>query len=347
MASEPRLGNDQRWMLRALELAELGPSADPNPRVGCVLVRAQDGGEVEIGAGFHRGAGTPHAEAAALREAGELARGATAYVTLEPCNHTGRTGPCAEALIAAGVTRVVHAASDPNPDARGGARTLRSAGVDVTSGVLADQAEALNESWAFSVQQGRPRVIWKFAGSLDGRSAAHDGTSQWLTGTSARLDVHRLRANCQAIVVGTGTALFDNPRLTIRDAKGEVVGRQPLRVVVGNRSLPADAHLHDGTASTVQIRSHDPAEVLQHLHARDIRSVWLEGGPTLAGAFLRAGLIDEVIVYLAPVLLGAGRAAVDDFGVATLADAPRFTLFDLTQFDDDVRARYRPAEEAV
>lgn len=347
MAGERQLADDQHWMRRALELASRGPSADPNPRVGCVLVGEKDGQRVEVGAGFHLGAGTPHAEVAALHDAGELARGATAYVTLEPCNHTGRTGPCTEALIAAGVARVVHAASDPNPMARGGAETLRAAGVTVTSGVLVEEADHLNESWAFSVRHGRPWVTWKFAGSMDGRSAARDGTSQWLTSSAARADVHRLRAACQAIMVGTGTAQYDNPRLTVRDAVGQPVGRQPLRVVVGMRELSSDAHLRDTTAETLQIRSHNPVDVLQALHEREIRRVWLEGGPTLASAFLRAGFIDEIIVYFAPVLLGSGRNAVDDFGVATLGEAPRYTLFDVTRFGDDLRARYRVAEEAV
>ncbi|NLT31774.1 MAG: bifunctional diaminohydroxyphosphoribosylaminopyrimidine deaminase/5-amino-6-(5-phosphoribosylamino)uracil reductase RibD, partial [Propionibacterium sp.] len=270
-------------MRRALELAATGPIADPNPRVGCVLVDPLT--DTEIATGLHRGAGTAHAEAAALTAAGDRARGTTAYVTLEPCNHTGRTGPCAEALLTAGVRRVVHAAADPNPTARGGADTLRAGGVEVTSGVLAAAAEALNEPWAFAVTRGRPWVTWKFAATLDGRSAAADGTSQWLTGPAARADVHRLRSECGAIVVGTGTAWADNPRLTVRDASGAPVGRQPLRVVVGHRDLPADAHLLDATADTVHLRTHDPGEVLAALHDRDVRHVWLEGGPTLAAAF--------------------------------------------------------------
>lgn len=345
MAQQPQHTADMRWMQRALELAARGPAADPNPRVGCVLVDTAS--DTELGAGFHHGAGTPHAEVEALRVAGDAARGATAYVTLEPCNHTGRTGPCAEALLAAGVGRVVHAASDPNPAAGGGADRLRAAGVEVTSGILAADAKALNEAWAFAVTRGRPLVTWKFAASLDGRSAAADGTSQWLTGPAARADVHRLRAECQAVLVGTGTALIDNPRLTVRDRDDRPIGRQPLRVVAGHRDLSPAAHLLDGTAETLQLRTHDPAEVLAALHARDIRHVWLEGGPTLAAAFRRAGLIDRTIAYVAPVLLGAGRPAVTDFGVDTLSSAPRFTLHEVVRLGDDIRASYRAAEEAV
>src|SRR6476661_2688693 len=201
------------WMRRALQLAASGPWPDPNPRVGCVVVAA-DG--TVVGEGFHHGAGTPHAEVEALRAAGEAARGATAYVTLEPCSHSGRTGPCTEALVAAGVARVVFAQSDPNPDAAGGAERLHAAGVQVSGGVLADEAADLNERWGRTVLLGRPLVTWKVATTLDGRSAAADGTSQWVTGEEARADVHGLRATRDAVLVGTGTALVDDPRLTVR-----------------------------------------------------------------------------------------------------------------------------------
>ncbi|MGJ3507171.1 bifunctional diaminohydroxyphosphoribosylaminopyrimidine deaminase/5-amino-6-(5-phosphoribosylamino)uracil reductase RibD [Enemella sp. A6] len=345
MPHQPPTTADERWMRRALELAARGPQADPNPRVGCVLV--DPGNDSEVAAGVHRGAGTPHAEADALAAAGDRARGCTAYVSLEPCSHTGRTGPCTEALAAAGVTRVVHGASDPNPAARGGADILRAHGIEVVSGVLAADAERLNEPWRFAVTEGRPMVTWKFAASLDGRSAAADGTSQWLTGPEARADVHRQRAECGAILVGTGTAVADDPQLTVRDQDGHPVGRQPLRVVAGLRDLPAGARLFDETAETLHLRTRDPHEVLAELHRRQVRQVWLEGGPTLAAAFWRARLIDRVICYFAPVMLGSGSAAVTDFGITTLADAPRFTLHGLTRLGDDVRADYRPVQEGI
>ncbi|RNI18190.1 bifunctional diaminohydroxyphosphoribosylaminopyrimidine deaminase/5-amino-6-(5-phosphoribosylamino)uracil reductase RibD [Flexivirga caeni] len=324
-------------MRAALDLAVRGPIADANPRVGCVIER--DG--IVVGRGWHAGAGTPHAEVIALAEAGERAKGATAYVTLEPCAHQGRTGPCTEALRAAGVARVVFGQGDPNPAARGGAALLRDSGVEVYGGVLAPEAEALNPAWTFAVTHERPWVTWKFAMSLDGRTAALDGTSQWISNERSRADVHELRRRVGAIVVGTGTALADDPRLTARTADGATLGWQPLRVVVGDRELPAAAHVLDGAAPTVQLRTHDPAVVLRELHARDIRSVLLEGGPMLAAAFLRAGVIDEAIVYAAPLLLGAGAPAVADFGVRTLADAPTWTLHDLVRIDDDLRLTYR------
>ena len=208
-------------MQRALALAVTpGVPLGPNPRVGCVLL-APDG--TTIAEGFHRGAGTPHAEAEALAEAGDAARGATAVVTLEPCNHTGRTGPCSEALVAAGVRRVVFAQPDTNPVAAGGAARLREAGVDVVGGELADEARAVNRAWTFAIEHGRPFVTWKFATTLDGRSAAADGTSRWVSSRAARLDTHRLRGLCDTMLVGTHTVEVDDPELTVRDEVDEPV----------------------------------------------------------------------------------------------------------------------------
>jgi diaminohydroxyphosphoribosylaminopyrimidine deaminase/5-amino-6-(5-phosphoribosylamino)uracil reductase len=322
------------WMRRALELAASGPWPDPNPRVGCVLVGA-DG--TVVGEGFHQGAGTPHAEIAALRAAGDAARGATAYVTLEPCSHTGRTGPCAEALLQVGVARVVFAQSDPNPDAAGGADLLHAAGVPVTGGVLADEAAALNDRWARTVALGRPLVTWKLATTLDGRSAAADGSSQWITGEAARADVHLLRATRDAILVGTGTALADDPRLTVRMPDGGLAPHQPLRVVMGLRDVPDRARLRDAPGGVVHLATRDPREALGLLWERGIRDVWLEGGPTLAAAFLRAGLIDDVYAYVAPALLGAGSPAVADLGIESIAGVHRLELVDVEVVGGDVR----------
>jgi diaminohydroxyphosphoribosylaminopyrimidine deaminase/5-amino-6-(5-phosphoribosylamino)uracil reductase len=322
------------WMRRALHLAASGPWPDPNPRVGCVLV-APDG--TVAGEGFHHGAGTPHAEIDALADAGERAVGATAYVTLEPCAHHGRTGPCAAALVEAGVARVVFAQSDPNPDAAGGAEHLHAAGVEVTGGLLADEAAELNARWARTVALGRPLVTWKFAATLDGRSAAADGTSRWITGPGARADVHRLRSTRDAVLVGTGTLLADDPRLTVRDASGTDVPVQPLRVVMGLRDVPASAAVHAGPGDVLHLRTRDPKEALERLWDKGIRDVWLEGGPTLAGAFLAAGLVDDVYAYLAPALLGSGPTAVADLGVGTVADTLRLHTTDVTLVDGDVR----------
>ena len=328
------------WMRRALQLAASGPWPDPNPRVGCVLV-APDG--TVVGEGFHHGAGTPHAEIEALSAAGDAARGATAFVTLEPCSHTGRTGPCSDALAGSGVARVVFAQSDPNPDASGGAERLHAAGVQVTGGVLADEAAAINERWARTVALGRPLVTWKLATTLDGRSAAADGTSQWITGDAARADVHLLRATRDAVLVGTGTVLADDPRLTVRMPGGEPTPRQPLRAVMGERDVPDAARVRDAPGTLVHLATREPREALDLLWRRGVRDVWLEGGPTLPAAFLSAGLVDDVYAYVAPALLGAGHAAVADLGIRSIADVHRLDLVDVAVVGGDVRIHAVPA----
>ena len=327
MAGSP---TERTAMLRALELAATpGVPLGPNPRVGCVLL-APDG--TTVAEGFHRGAGTAHAEADALAQAGERARGATAVVTLEPCNHTGRTGPCAAALVAAGVARVVYAQGDTSPVATGGAETLRAAGIEVEGGLLADEARALNRVWSFAVEHQRPFVTWKFATTLDGRSAAADGTSRWVSSLPARRDTHRLRALCDTILVGTETVLVDDPQLTVRDEDDRPLPReqQLLRAVMGLRDVPADRRVLDDAAETVVLPTRDPQEALAILFARGRQHVFLEGGPTLAAAFLTAGLVDEVVTYVAPMLLGAGRSAVADLGIGTIADAVHLDVSDVT-----------------
>ncbi|MBM6403760.1 bifunctional diaminohydroxyphosphoribosylaminopyrimidine deaminase/5-amino-6-(5-phosphoribosylamino)uracil reductase RibD [Phycicoccus sp. CSK15P-2] len=326
-------------MQRAIDAAVLGVEADPNPRVGCVLTDA--GGEV-VGVGHHRGAGTPHAEVDALQQAGGAARGGTAWVTLEPCDHTGRTGPCSVALLDAGVARVRYAVPEPWSEAAGGSARLAAAGVDVAVGPLREEAETVNRTWLHARRTGRPFVTWKSASTLDGRSAAADGSSRWVTGEPARADVHALRARCGAVLVGTGTALADDPALTVRDGSGAPSARQPLRVVVGTRRLPADARLHDGTAETLVVPTHDPAAALDAVHATGVHHVLLEGGPTLAAAFLRAGLVDEVVAYVAPALLGGGSPTVGDLGGTSIEDALRLETTDVTVLGGDVRITARP-----
>jgi diaminohydroxyphosphoribosylaminopyrimidine deaminase/5-amino-6-(5-phosphoribosylamino)uracil reductase len=323
-------------MRRALALAATpGVPLGPNPRVGCVLL-APDG-EV-VAEGYHHGAGTPHAEIEALRLAGARARGATAVVTLEPCDHTGRTSPCSVALLQAGVIRVVHAQSDPNPVAAGGARRLVAGGVEVVGGVLADEAEALNPLWAFAVTHGRPFVTWKAAGTLDGRVAANDGSSRWITSPESRAEVHVLRSQVDAVMVGIGTVLEDDAHLAAR-SHGIVLPRerQPLRVVVGRRDIPERARVLDSAAPSLQIREHDPSAILAVLHRRDVQHVLLEGGPTLAAAFIRAGLVDAVRWYVAPVLLGAGAQALGSVGINSISDALRLEITDVARVGDDVR----------
>ena len=325
-------------MRRALQLARRGPEADANPRVGAVVT--SDAGAV-VGEGYHLGAGTPHAEIAALRAGGRAARGGTVYVSLEPCNHQGRTARCTDALIAAGVARVVFAQTDPNPVAAGGAGRLEVAGIQVEAGVLAAEAEAINRTWTLLMRTGRPFVTWKFAATLDGRSAARDGSSRWITGEEARADVHVLRARCGAVIVGTGTVLNDDPRLTVR---GSTVPSpvQPLRMVIGRRPIPVHSHVLDEEAVTVVVTSHEPLEAVAQLARRGIHHALLEGGPTLAGAFLSAGLVDEVVAYLAPALLGAGRSALGDLGIDTIAGAIRLDITDIALVGGDVRVTATP-----
>ncbi|MEQ4524173.1 bifunctional diaminohydroxyphosphoribosylaminopyrimidine deaminase/5-amino-6-(5-phosphoribosylamino)uracil reductase RibD [Nocardioides kribbensis] len=334
-------------MRRALALAATpGVPLSPNPRVGCVLL-ADDG--ATVAEGFHRGAGTPHAEADALARAGAAARGTTAVVTLEPCNHTGRTGPCAQALVEAGVRRVVYAQSDPNPVARGGAETLRAGGPMVEAGLLEHDARALNRVWTFAVEHGRPFVTWKLAATLDGRSAAADGTSRWISGRASRRDVHRLRALADTVLVGTGTVAADDPALTVRDEQDRPLERQPLRAVMGESDLAPGRRVLDGSAETVHLRTRDPRAALAQLAGLERRHVFLEGGPRLAAAFVRAGLVDEIVAYVAPVLLGAGASAVGDLGISTVAAALRPVLTDVTVIEGvegeqpDVRLTLVPA----
>jgi diaminohydroxyphosphoribosylaminopyrimidine deaminase/5-amino-6-(5-phosphoribosylamino)uracil reductase len=317
-------------MTRALELAVTpGVPLGPNPRVGCVLL---DDSGATVAEGYHRGAGSLHAEADALAHAGERARGTTAVVTLEPCAHTGRTGPCAVALRDAGVRRVVFAQGDDNPVAAGGALLLREAGVEVEAGLMTDEARAVNRVWTFAVDEGRPFVTWKFAATLDGRSAAADGTSRWVSGRAARLDTHRLRALCDVVLVGTNTVAVDDPQLTVRDEQDRPLprDRQPLRVVMGERDLPVDRRVLDDQAETQHLRTRDPETALKTLYQQGRHHAFLEGGPTLAAAFLTAGLVDEIVVYLAPMLLGAGLPAVADLGITTIAEALRPDVTDIT-----------------
>ena len=253
---------------------------------------------------------------------------------------------------------MVYAQADTNPVATGGADALRAAGVDVEGGLLADQARALNREWTFAVESGRPFVTWKFATTLDGRSAAADGTSRWVSSAPARRDTHRLRALCDAILVGTGTVLVDDPQLTVRDDEDRNLPRerQPLRAVMGLRDVPAGRRVLDDAAETVLLRTRDPHEALAALRERDRQHVFLEGGPTLAGAFLRAGLVDEVVTYVAPMLLGAGRSAVGDLGIESIADALHLDVTDVTVLGDgpDTNLRLtmtpppvKPAKETV
>ncbi|MDB1088883.1 bifunctional diaminohydroxyphosphoribosylaminopyrimidine deaminase/5-amino-6-(5-phosphoribosylamino)uracil reductase RibD [Streptomyces sp. ACA25] len=344
-------------MRRALVLAARGRGlTSPNPVVGCVIL---DASGRAVGEGWHKRAGGAHAEIHALAEAGDDARGGTAVVTLEPCDHTGRTGPCTGALIEAGLSRVVYAVADPHPAARGGADTLAAAGLDVEGGFMAPEAEAVNTAWLTAVRRGRPHVHWKYAATLDGRVAAADGSSRWITSPESRADVHRLRAESDAVLVGSGTLRTDDPHLAVRGVEGAA---QPLRVVADTRAtVPPTARVLDAVAPTliavaegadtrhlpdtdvVRLPPGDQGTglsltaLLAELYRRDVRSVLLEGGPTLAGAFAAAGLLDQVTGYLAPALLGAGPQVLGDAGITSLARALRLQVTEVVRMGPDVR----------
>jgi diaminohydroxyphosphoribosylaminopyrimidine deaminase/5-amino-6-(5-phosphoribosylamino)uracil reductase len=328
-------------MRLAIEASErVHGTTSPNPPVGAVILDA-DGDIAGVGATSPPGAA--HAEVVALAQAGARAEGGTAVVTLEPCAHHGRTPPCVDALLAAGVGTVYYAVSDPNPAAAGGAGRLAAAGVRVQGGLLAEAvATGPLRAWLHHVITGRPHVTWKYAMSMDGRVAAEDGTSRWISGEPARAEVHRLRRQVDAIVVGRGTVLADDPRLTARADDGTDLPRQPLRVVVGTGDIPPGSHILDDAAPTLHLRTHEPAAVLTALAERGIVDVLLEGGPTLAGAFLAAGLVDRVLAYVAPKFLGAGPCALASAGVPTITAAHQFAVEQATMSGKDVRVSAVP-----
>jgi diaminohydroxyphosphoribosylaminopyrimidine deaminase/5-amino-6-(5-phosphoribosylamino)uracil reductase len=360
---------DEVAMRRALELAARGLySTAPNPRVGAVLARDRE----IVGEGWHERPGEPHAEPNAIRNAGELARGATAYVTLEPCNHHGRTPPCVDALLAAGVRRVVYAIGDPNPRVNGaGAARLREAGVKVESGLLEREAEELNAGFMMRMRAGRPFVRLKSAASLDGRTALANGKSKWITSEESRADVQQWRAQSGAILTSAATVLADDPRLDVRID----TSRQPLRVVLDRRrrvkknarvlAPPGEALLFTGGKSGGKparrrraeeelgaariervrvVRGHlDNARVLARLAELEINDVLVEAGPRLAGALLKAGLVDEWLVYLAPMLLGSNARPLAALPpINRIAAAQRFEMYESKQIGPDIRLRLRP-----
>jgi diaminohydroxyphosphoribosylaminopyrimidine deaminase/5-amino-6-(5-phosphoribosylamino)uracil reductase len=371
VATDP--GTDEAWMGRAVALAEGGRGAtSPNPMVGAVLVRD---GRV-VGEGFHQAAGRAHAEAAALAAAGAAAAGATCYVTLEPCAHHGRTPPCADALVAAGVARVVAAMVDPDPRVDGaGLARLRAAGVEVVTGTGAEAAAEQNAAYLTHRRLGRPRVTLKAAASLDGKVAAPDGTSRWITGPAARADGHRLRAEADAVLAGAGTALADDPRLTVR--MGGHAGRQPLRVLADATGRVAPGgHLFDGEAPTLVATTPtapaaavdawklagaevlickeapdgggvDVEDLLRALAARGVLELLVEGGPTLQASLWAAGLADRLVWYLAPLAIGGAGAPglLGGAGVATLADARHLRLASVDRLGDDLRVVAYPCPE--
>lgn len=364
---------DEFFMARALELARLGRfTTTPNPNVGCVIVRD---GEI-VGEGYHQRAGEPHAEVHALRMAGEKARGATAYVTLEPCSHHGRTPPCCNALINAGVSRVVAAMQDPNPEVAGrGLYNLQQAGIEVSHGLMMQEAEALNRGFLKRMRTGFPWVQLKLGASLDGRTAMASGESQWITSPESRRDVQRLRAQSSAILSTAATVLADDPSLTVRYDELDAATRaqypaaqlrQPVRIIIDsqNRVTPQhrliaqsgetwlartaiDAQAWPENVTQMSVPRHndrlDLVSLLMLLGRKQINSLWVEAGAQFAGALLQAGVVDELIVYVAPKLLGdAGRGLCHLPGLERLALAPAFEFSDIRQVGPDVRLTLTP-----
>lgn len=321
VAAGSRVESAEAAMALAISASEeVRGTTYPNPPVGAVVL---DSDGVLVGRAGTSPPGGPHAEVHALAQAGERARGGTIVVTLEPCNHTGRTGPCSHAVAEAGIARVIYAVADPNPVASGGARYLEDRGIETRAGVCADEvATGPLDAWLHRVRTGLPLVTWKYAASLDGRIAAPDGSSQWITGPVARARVHRRRAQLGAIVVGTGTVLADDPALTARRADGSPADHQPIRVVVGRRPIPAGYRILDESAPTMLLPHHDPHAVIAALV--DAVDVQIEGGAHLAGAFLAAGAVDRIEAYIAPVVLGDGAAAVLGANVGSIEEVHRF-----------------------
>ena len=317
---------------RANELACLGlGKTGSNPIVGAVVVSPAG---VIIGEGFHKSG--PHAEVVALEQAGQSAKGATLFVTLEPCNHQGKTGPCTEAIIKAGITKVVYAVRDPNPLASGGAKALETAGIEVVFNSEVAEIAQSNRAWLHKIKSNRPYFIWKIATTLDGRTAAIDGSSKWITGPESRAEVSQLRSESSAILIGTATALADNPNLIPRDIE-TTRETNPVRIVMGLRGIPSDFNLNNDAAETIFLRSHDFSELLMLCVERDFSQVFVESGSELGTALLKAGLIDELVIFQAASLLGSGLSFIGDLGATNIKEKMDFLIRDVAQFGNDLK----------
>ena len=323
------------FMSRAIELAsKVDLSRDINPTVGAVIV---DASGTVVGEGWHNGSGTDHAEVMAIAQAGTKAVGATLYCTLEPCNAHGKTGPCAQAVIAAGITKVVIAQADPHRAMSGGVKTLQAAGIEVEVGLLQDSAIDLNASWNFAQENNRPWVIWKTATTLDGFVAAEDGSSKWITGEPARERVQEIRASVGAILTGTGTVLADDPLLTVRALPDD---QQPLRVIVGDRELPATSQIFTGTNPAIRMPG-DLSKVITELwQEHGVHKVLVEAGSHVSQSLWSANLVDEVYWFQAPMILGSGKPAIGSFGVNTLANASRFPEYQVDRVGLDLLVHF-------
>ena len=330
-------------MRHALKLALNGPAHGVNPQVGAVILDPE--GNV-ISEGWHMGSGTPHAEVVALENArekfgfqGKFPANHTAVVTLEPCNHTGKTGPCSQALLEAGISRVVYASNDPGEASSGGGKFLKKQGVEVIKGLLKTEADDQARHWIVATKKQRPFVTIKYASTLDGRGAAQDGSSQWISGPESRADAHRRRSEVDAILVGTGTAVFDDPELTARRPDGSYFDHQPIRVVLGERELPQSLKLFNDRAETIVLATQSIQEAMTELWEKGIRHVLVEGGPNVASRFIRQGFADEFLVYMAPMLLGGDKTALKDLGIGNISEAIDLEIKELRTLGKDVFIR--------
>lgn len=321
-------------MRHALSLALRGEGrTGSNPIVGAVIIDSE--GQL-VSEGFH--AGADHAEVVAIKAAGKIPQGSTIVVTLEPCNHTGKTGPCVDAIIAAGISRVIYAVADPNPVAAGGADRLRAAGIDVISGLLEPAARFFNRAWFSVIERNRPLFIWKIAATLDGKTSASDGSSQWITSEASREFVSLLRRNSDAVLVGTGTVIADNPSLVPHDDEDI---KNPLRVVMGTREIPSDSHVLDAQADLLVVKSRDFNDLISGLLEQGVKQVFVESGSELGTAMLKAGIIDEIMLFQAPTLLGAGKSFAGDLGIQTLSDRIDLSILAHRQIGSDLFTHFK------
>jgi len=325
-------------MKRAIELSLQGASFTyPNPIVGAVI--ADSSGQI-ISEGFHKGA--EHAEVLAINNAISIPVDATLFVTLEPCNHFGKTPPCTDAIIASGIKNVVFATSDPNPVAAGGAQKLIAAGINVSFGLLAEDAAMANRAWLTKIEKGRPRFIWKIASTLDGKVAAQDGSSKWITSSLSRADVAKLRSHSDAILSSSKTVIADNPTL---DSKG--AGLNPYRIVMGQSKIDPASNIFDDLAKTKVIKSRDISELINFVTTEGFNQVLVEAGPTFGSALLAAGLIDEIVIYLAPAILGSGLSSVADLGIKSIDEKLQLSLISQEVIDQDIKLTYQVEANAL
>ena len=323
---------DQQLMQRAIDLSCFGLGKTfPNPIVGAVI--ADKDGEI-IGEGFHQGA--EHAEVLAIKDAGEIPEGARLFVTLEPCNHTGKTPPCTDAIIKSGIKNVIYAVTDPNPIAAGGAVKLREAGIKTEAGLLAESAQAVNQDWLSKLANNRPRFIWKIASTLDGKVAAADGSSKWITSSDSRADVAKMRSQADAILTSTKTVIADNPTLT---SKG--TGKNPHRIVMGVSAIDPAAKILNDDAPTELIKSQEISALIDFVNQAGFNRVLVESGPILGSALLAAGVIDEVILYLAPTIFGSGTNSIADIGIKNISDRLDLTLISNEVIESDLKLTYQ------